>query len=158
VFIVTSLKAFNEDFNTLEVFAFAHDEVDKLSGQLLLDVANRLPGGLKRRYLGYVDHAGLNMNRPGFDSLRKIVVHELNVMTSDYAQIFFKQDDKEKSRDNGKERGSIRVRQVALTTRSGTQNSQNANREPEFRREQSRNIQPLTKLPPNCFVCNDFQI
>jgi len=135
VFNVTSLKAVNEDLNTLEVFTFAHDEIDKLSGQLLLDVANRLPGGLKRRYLDYVDHAELNMNRPGFESLRKFVVHELNIMTSDYAQTFFKQDDKEKSRDNCKERGSIRVRLVALTTRSGTQNSQNANREPELRRE-----------------------
>jgi len=36
------------------------------------------------------------------------------------------------------ERGSIRVTQVALNTRSGTQNLQNANREPELRREQCR--------------------
>jgi len=89
------------------------------------------------------------MNRPGFESLRELVMRKLNVMTSDYAQAFFKQDNKEKSRDNGKERGSIRVSQVALTTRSGTQNSQNANREPELRREQSRNIHPLAKPPPN---------
>ena len=52
---VASLKAFNEDLNTLEVFAYAHDEVEKLSGQLLLDVAYRLPGVLKRRYLDYLN-------------------------------------------------------------------------------------------------------
>ena len=39
IFNATSLKSFNEDLNTLEVFAYAHDEVEKLSGQLMLDVA-----------------------------------------------------------------------------------------------------------------------
>ena len=38
--------SFNEDLNTLEVFAYAHVlreyKVEKLSGQLLLDVASRL--------------------------------------------------------------------------------------------------------------------
>ena len=53
VFTSASLKSLNEDLNTLEVFAYAHDEAEKLSGQLLLDVANRLPGVLKRRYLDY---------------------------------------------------------------------------------------------------------
>ena len=33
-FNVASLKQFNEDLNTLEVFAYAHDEFHKLSGQL----------------------------------------------------------------------------------------------------------------------------
>ena len=42
--ILPSLKLFHEDLNTLEVFAFAHDDAEKLSGQLLLDIANRLPG------------------------------------------------------------------------------------------------------------------
>ena len=46
VFTSASLKSFNEDLNTLEVFAYAHDKAEKLSGQLLLDVANRLPGVL----------------------------------------------------------------------------------------------------------------
>ena len=41
---VASLKAFNEDLSTLELDALAHDELDKLSGQLMLDTANRLPG------------------------------------------------------------------------------------------------------------------
>ena len=36
VFTSASLKSFNEDLNTLKVFAYAHDEAEKLSGQLLL--------------------------------------------------------------------------------------------------------------------------
>ena len=35
-FNAASLKLFNEDLNTLEVFAYAHNEVEKLSGQLYL--------------------------------------------------------------------------------------------------------------------------
>ena len=88
-FTSTSLKLFNEDLNTLEVFAYAHDEVEKLSGQLLIDTANRLPSLLKRRYLDYLNKRNLNLNSPGFDSLRDFVVHELNTMTSDYAQSVF---------------------------------------------------------------------
>ena len=68
-FNASSMKMYNEDLNTLEVYAFAHDEVDKLSGQLLIDTASRLPNLLKRRYLDYLDKKGLNMSRPGFDSL-----------------------------------------------------------------------------------------
>ena len=40
-FTSTSLKSFHEDLNTLEVYAYAHDEYHKLTGQLLLDTANR---------------------------------------------------------------------------------------------------------------------
>ena len=54
-FNASSMKMYNEDLNTLEVYAFAHDEVDKLSGQLLIDTASRLPNLLKRRYLDYLD-------------------------------------------------------------------------------------------------------
>ena len=61
VHTVASLKSFNEDLNTLEVFAYAHDEIENLSGQLL-DVANRLPGVLKRRYLDYLKQIGLDLN------------------------------------------------------------------------------------------------
>ena len=39
-FTASSLKMYNEDLNTLEVFAYAHDEYNKLFGQLLLDTAN----------------------------------------------------------------------------------------------------------------------
>ena len=89
VHIVASLKLFNEDLNTLEVFAYAHDEVEKLSGQLLLDVAKRPPRVFKRRYLDYLKQVVLDLNRPGFDSLRTFIMNELSIMTSEYAQTFF---------------------------------------------------------------------
>ena len=49
-----SLKLFNEDLNTMKVFAYAHGEYNGLSGQLLLDTANGLPNLLKSRYLDYL--------------------------------------------------------------------------------------------------------
>ena len=61
-FNATSLKLYNEDLNTLEVYAYAHDEYEKLSGQLLLDTANRLPNVLKRRYLDYLDKNNISLN------------------------------------------------------------------------------------------------
>ena len=79
---IASLKAFNEDLNTLKIFAYAHDQSDRLSGQLLLDTANRLPANLKRRYLDFMDKRCMNLNQPnfeGFESLRKFVVHELHL-------------------------------------------------------------------------------
>ena len=91
----TSLKIFNEELNTLEVFAYAYDEIDKLSGQLLLNVANRLPVLLKRRYLEYLTKIGSNFNRPKFDTLLNFVAGELSISTSDYAQTFFKSEEKE---------------------------------------------------------------
>ena len=86
---IASLKVFNKDLNTLEVYAHAHNELDKLSGQLTLDTANRLPGVLKRRYLDYLNKEGFSLNQPGFEPLREFVVYELNIMTSDYARSFF---------------------------------------------------------------------
>ena len=62
---LNSLKMYNEDLNTLEIFAMAHDEVEKLSGQLFLDTASRLPHVLKQRYLDY-----LNKKRIIFESSR----------------------------------------------------------------------------------------
>ena len=94
-FDLNSLKMFYEDLNTLEVFPFAYDEAEKLSGQLLLDIASRLPTLLKWRYLDFLKRKGLNLSRPGFDSLRDFVVHEIRMMTLDYAQAFFRSDNKE---------------------------------------------------------------
>ena len=91
-FTSSSLKMFNE------VFAYAHDEVPKLSGQLLLDTASRLPNLSKRRYLDFLDKKRVNMSHPGFESLRDFVVHEIEMITSDYAQAFFKEE-KEGSRE-----------------------------------------------------------
>ena len=42
-FTASSLKMYNENLNTLEVFGYAHGEYNKLSGQILLDTANHLP-------------------------------------------------------------------------------------------------------------------
>ena len=116
-FNVTSLKAFNDDLNTLEVFAYAHDEGEKLSGQLLLDTASRLPSVLKRRYLDYLAKMVLDLNHPGFDSLREFITHELSVMTSYYAQTFFKNDEKDKPRDFKSVRDSFRVQQLAVKSK-----------------------------------------
>ena len=126
---VSSLKSFNEDLNALAVFAYAHDKVDKLSKQLLLlDVANRLPGNLKRCYIDYLDRRS-NLDQPGFEgfeALRNFVVHEINVMTSDYAQALFKtNEDKVKSRDSGGERNTLRVRHTAFST--APESAQNLN-------------------------------
>ena len=109
---VSLLKAYNEHPNTLEVFAFAHDEFGKLPGQSLMNVANRLPGVLKIRYLNYLSQRGLDLNHLGFDSLRKLVAHELDLMTSDYAGTFFESDDKPRDYFSG--RGPVKVRSVAV--------------------------------------------
>ena len=90
---------YNEDLNTLQVFAYAHAAYNKLSGQLLLDTANRLPSALKRRYLDFLNKNGMSLSQPSFESLRKFVVHEINVTTSYYARAFFKSEDKKKSRE-----------------------------------------------------------
>ena len=75
-----------------------------------------LLGVLKRRYLNCLEQRGLNVDCPEFESLRKFVLRELNVMTSDYAQTFFKVDEKEKSRGRGETRGSVCVRLIAVKT------------------------------------------
>ena len=149
---VASLKAFNEDLNTLEVYAHAHDELDKLSGQLMLDTANRLPGVLKRRYLDYLDKKSVNLNQPGFESLREFVVHELNLMSSDYAQSFFKSDDKDRASGPSNGHTALRVRQVAVIgERPGARSAETVG---ESSRSCSK-TQHSTKPPPVCFVCND---
>ena len=123
-FTSTSLKLFNEDLNTLEVYAYAHDEYHKLTGQLLLDTANRLPNLLKRRYIDYLHRKNLDLNSPSFDSLRKFVVQEIKMSTSDYALTFFKSEDKEKSRETPAGRGEYRVHQMAV---KGTNSAQSVN-------------------------------
>ena len=70
------------------MFAYAHNKVEKLSGQLLLDVVNCLPGFLKRCHLDCLKQVGLDLNQPGFNSLRKFIVNELSIMTSEDAKPF----------------------------------------------------------------------
>ena len=98
---------FNEDLNTLEVFAYAHN-----FGHLLIDTANRLPSLLKRRYLDYLNKPNLNLNSRGFDSLPDFVVHELTTVTSDYAQGFLISDKKDGLRDTTGGAENVMVRQV----------------------------------------------
>ena len=87
-----SLKSYDEDLNTVEVFAYAHDEIEKWSGQLLIDVANQFSGMLTRQYLDYLHKLSLDLNRPKFESLLKFVVEDPSIMTPDYAQTFSKSD------------------------------------------------------------------
>ena len=148
----SSLKMYNEDLNTLEVFAYAHDEVEKLSGQLLLDTAARLPNTLKRRYLDFLDKKGLNLSRPGFESLRSFVVHEIDMMTSDYAQAFFK-DEKDSSREQPFNSREFRVRQVAVGVENGVQD--NGLGGPHLSTSRVRpGASHKDKPPPKCFVCS----
>ena len=118
-----SLKLFNEDLNTLEVFAYAHNEYDKLSGQLLLDTASRLPNTLKRRHLDYLKKNNVSLNQPSFQSLRDFVLLEIEMTTSDYAIAFFKSEDKDKTKEQIVGRGEVRVRRAAVGSGSGGQES-----------------------------------
>ena len=95
VHTIDSLKSLNESLNTLEVFAHAHNEDEKLGGQLLLEVAGRLPDVLKRRYLDFLIQREMDLNKPGFTALRQFVVRELRIMTSEYGQGFFRSQEKE---------------------------------------------------------------
>ena len=96
VHTIASLKSFNESLNTLEVFAHAHNELEKLGDQLLMEVAGRLPDVLKRRYLDFLVQYEMNLNRPGFTALRQFVVRELRIITSEYGQGFFRSYEKER--------------------------------------------------------------
>ena len=162
LFNSASLKLFNEDLNTLEVFAHAHNQVEKLSGQLMLDTANRLPNALKRRYLDYLDKMSIDLNQPSFDSLRNFVVHEIGVMTSDYAQAFFKSDEREVAREPSGAK-TFRVRQVAVDNGfdsrpvevEHTSATDEQNQELRFATGQPREARRVNnKSPPVCFVCS----
>ena len=160
-FNASSMKMYNEDLNTLEVYAFAHDEVNKLSGQLLIDTASRLPNLLKRRYLDYLDKKGLNMSRPGFDSLRDFVAHEIDMMTSEYAQAFFKSDDKEQAQSSGSK--TYRVRQTTIgpekRTKSDSSSTSSNSVRPAKHENDAANVKisdykrAKDKPAPTCFGC-----
>ena len=95
---------------------------------------------------------GFSLNQPGFESLREFVVYELNIMTSDYAQSFFKSDDKDKASGSGNGHRAVRVRQTTVNgERPGARSVETVG-------ESSRSCnktQHSTKPPPVCFVCND---
>ena len=92
------------------------------------------------------------MNRPGFESLRKFVAEELSVMTSDYAQTFFKSDDKEKLRESGVGRGSICVWQVAVEA-PVMQTSQTNYKGPDLRNNSGGNQRPQLTKPSRFALC-----
>ena len=125
----------------------------------MLDTANRLPSALKRWYLDFLDKNGIGLNQPSFESLRKFVVHEINVTTSDYAQAFFKSEDKEKSREPQGGRSEFRVRQVALDSGVGahTGSADSAGSAAAGGRGAPTDHNCGTKKangrPPICFVC-----
>ena len=149
-FNVVSLKTFNDDLKILKIFAYAYDEVEKPLGKLLLDTAGRLPSVFTQRCLDYLAKMGLDLNHPGFDSLRELVAFELSVMTSDYARTFFKNDDKDKSRDFKSVPDSFRVQQVAVKSKptSLTLTGSSAKRDLAFR-DKISGSQLFLVLEPN---------
>ena len=155
---------FGEDLNTLEVFAYAHNKVQKLSGQLLFDTASRLLNLLKRRYLDYLDKRNLNMSEPGFESLREFVVHEIKMMTSECAQAFFKQDEKDGSRETSTGSKDCRVREVVVGMKNDSRGENSCGVYscvpgtgcgPDGSGEGTRGRTDRSKLPPVCFVCDN---
>ena len=149
--------------NTLEVFAYAHDKPGKLSGQLLLDTAGRLPVILKCRYLDYLDKLELDMSQPGFESLRKVIVLEIAMMASEYAHAFSKQDEKEGPRDSGTTSKDFQVRQVGINVdnRDRDQGSFGTTSDtPRTSLRKTRVLKPSngandkSKPPSVCFVCS----
>ena len=68
----------------------------------MLDTANRLSGVPKPRDLDYINKKCISWNQPGVESLRKFVVHELNMIISDHAHSFINL--------------TIRIEQVGLAT------------------------------------------
>ena len=152
----TSLKSFNKYLNALEVYAYAHDEYHKLSGQLLIDTANRLFNTLKRRYIDYLHRHGMSLNQPSFESLREFVEQEIKMSTSDYAQAFFKSEDKDKSREGVAGRGEFRVRQVAVGNSSSKQSDTASGRSSGAgsSAHPKREYKSGDKKPPVCFVCS----
>ena len=63
----------------------------------------------------------MNLSQPEFKSLRKFIVHELDMAMSDYVQAFFKHDEYENSREQ-LARGLLRARQAAVETGSSANN------------------------------------
>ena len=158
-----SLKLFNEDLNTMEVFAYPHGEYNRLTGQLLLDTANRLPNLMKRRYLDYLKKNGVSLNQPSFESLRDFVALEIEMTTSDYAQAFFKSDDKEKPREQSGGRGKFCVCQVTVNSGGGPRQS-NATAGSASgtvatsgsKRFAGRRSKQPEKRPPICFTAHEL--
>ena len=154
---------YNEDFNTLEIFAMAHDEVEKLCGQLFLDTASRFPHVLKQRYLDYLNKKGLDLNCPGFESLRDFVGNEIQTKASDCAQAFFKSESKEGQMSCSK---NYQVRQVTFGTGvaknwasvNPTNTTVPSEKKTNASEKTSNYKRFKDKPPPSCFVCDRLEV
>ena len=92
------------------------------------------------------------MSRPGFEPLRSFVVHEIDMMTSDYAQAFFK-DEKDSSREQPFNSRELRVRRVAVGVGNGVQDDKQTG--PHLSTSCARpGASGKDKPPPKCFVCS----
>ena len=80
------------------------------------------------------------------------------MMSSDYVQTFFKNNQKDKPRDFKSVRNSFGVRQVAIKSKPTTLmlTGSSTKREPEVRDKTQRAYKRSpTRAPPNCFICID---
>ena len=95
------------------------------------------------------------MSRSGFDSLQVFVVHEIKLMTSDYAQAFFKTDSKDKKAQSSSSSNGYQVYQVTV----GSENDQKstgsalANNRSDGGKKLTSSKRFKAKPLPNCFVC-----
>ena len=70
-----------------------------------------------------------DLNQPSFEFLRSFVVHEIQVMTSDYVQAFFKSDEREVQRERSCTGSKIfRVRQVVIEKGIDSRSNQSESR------------------------------
>ena len=135
--------------------------MDKLSGQLLIDTASRLPNLLKRRYLDYLNKKGLNMSRPGFDSLQDFVAHEIDMMPSEYAQAFFKSNKKEQAQFSGSKTYRVHQKTVGPEKRTKSDSLSTSSNfvRPAKHENNAANVKTSDlkhakdKPAPTCFVC-----
>ena len=116
---------------------------------LLIGYQVLLKAPKRRCSIDYLTRLNLDLNHPGFDSLREFVSHELSVMPSDYAQMFFGSGEKDKPRDCGYGRASVRVRHVAMKLQD------RPFKEPAAKPGSGVVTSGGPKVCPLCFVCDD---
>ena len=96
--------------------------------------------------------------------MRDFVVHEIDMMTSECAQAFFK-DETEGTREQSSGARDYRVRQVAVDVEAGTQDIRSSESHlstsharpatnKAVRTFRSRRLASKEKPPPKCFVCS----
>ena len=103
----------------------------------------------------------IDLNQPSFESLRSFVVHEIQVMTSDYAQAFFKSDEHEVLlvRTGSK---TFRVRQAGIEDGIDSRSDQSESRVVPDAEKKNLSVTSArsmvgrfnNKPPPICFFCS----